>query len=669
MNLLRTSLFSVVSTATLLSACTPATSSLDEDGRYDVALTEAALARLDECEVNETLSFVNNAETTAATLKEHGVHGRAANNIEATRAGIDGTLGTADDVLFGDLIAVDDVPYVGPAAMEQLLSIGAVRCEGVSTPAEPGTCAPDEVLSFLNAPSTDVDALLAIDLHSRAAREIVAHRDGADATPGTADDQLFASMHEVDAVPQVGPVAIATLEAYGASHCSAADVVFSPQDYDDSHLARVVELIDGTQHSIDIAMYSYRDGGIQDALERAVDRGVTVRFLFQSTSDHRSSPAGTRSAALEDAGIEVRWVNKIQHHKFAIFDGPRNDLESARTGILASGSGNWSHSAATRFDENMVILEGDQKLNLLFQQEFDHLWTHSRDFVWNETIAPVSHFGITDDDIANADGSTAVFTSANFRTYESSTYGPTFAKDEGSAARDALIELIEGADESVYIASGHLRSRQITDAILAKAAEGIDVRVYLDGQEYTSAWYFGQESDDYEECLADASTDTQVANCHDDGLHFGYALHQAGVPLRYKYYAYRWDYTYADQMHHKYIVIDRDTVATGSYNFSNNAEFDTFENVAILDAGLYPELVNGFVDNFDTIWNTGAGTLDAQLDELENGTDRIDIVFEPKALTYDEITTLKSAIRAACPDVDSSEYRQNASSHWTCPRG
>ena len=71
--------------------------------------------------------------------------------------------------------------------------------------------------------------------------------------------------------------------------------------------------------------------------------------------------------------------------------------------------------------------------------------------------------------------------------------------------------------------------------------------------------------------------------CSELGNHFGTLLVKAGVPVRYKTYAYRWDYSYAPQMHDKYLIVDGETVATGSYNYSFTAEYDTFENVIVLD--------------------------------------------------------------------------------------
>ena len=58
-------------------------------------------------------------------------------------------------------------------------------------------------------------------------------------------------------------------------------------------------------------------------------------------------------------------------------------------------------------------------------------------------------------------------------------------------------------------------------------------------------------------------------------------------------------------MHHKYVIVDDARVLTGSYNFSSNAEVDSFENTVVFEAERYPELVDAFVDNFETLWVTG----------------------------------------------------------------
>lgn len=452
------------------------------------------------------------------------------------------------------------------------------------------------------------------------------------------------------------------------------EVFFSPYaDVADSHLEATVAAIDAATTSIDVAMYSFSYSGLMDALERAQQRGVSIRVITNDAAKHRKSPQGTRSAALEDMGIEVRWINKIQHHKYVLIDGPRADHSKAATTTLITGSGNWSWSAATKYDENTVLIQGDAALTLEFQKEFNLLWDNGRAVVWNEDIADIDHSPISESDIDGAPGAAeAVMTSDNFTTYESATYGPTFKLDADlGTVRDSLGHLIENADSSIWIATGHLRSRQITDAILKAVDENpsLDVRVLLDGQEYVGDWKHSQEEASFEECITEAAGDAEdLRDCRDKGLHFGWHLADAGVDLRYKHYSYRWHYATAKQMHHKYVIIDGETVASGSYNYSNNAEHDTMENVVIYEAADFPELVQAFEGNFDSIWPAGREHYAGLMNTIENTTADIPLVYDAMALSHAELGALKAAIRTHCPLVDDEEWRANAASATSCPR-
>jgi hypothetical protein len=71
------------------------------------------------------------------------------------------------------------------------------------------------VLDLLDDPATTLqvlDDLVPLDV--RAARNLVARRDGPDGVYGTADDQPFESIQDVDDVKYVGPSALDRLEAY-----------------------------------------------------------------------------------------------------------------------------------------------------------------------------------------------------------------------------------------------------------------------------------------------------------------------------------------------------------------------------------------------------------------------------------------------------------------------
>jgi len=462
----------------------------------------------------------------------------------------------------------------------------------------------------------------------------------------------------------------------GGSTAPSAKVIFSPTSTSTSHVAEVVKLIQGAQRSIDIAMYSLSDSRVFGALEQAVKapRNIKVRFIFHEAQEDRKNPAGTDSAKLEDKGIDVRYAtkSKVMHHKFMIVDGPRKDatgqvdLEAAKTATLVTGSGNWSGGAQTTYDENTLFLAGVPELALLYQQEFNRLWTYSHDFVWNsftfEPAATIDASVIPDDPLTGA-----LFTSANFKQNQ------TFTTIKGSyVVATAIAAELKKATQSIYIASGHMRSWPIYETLvqLKQQNPALDIKVYLDGQEYISQYYDNKEEQDLQACLTAAGSDSAAQlECRRSGRYFSYRLREAGIPLKFKYSCYRWDYHYAKQMHHKYIIIDNKKVLTGSYNLSDNAERGTLENVALLQGAPYAGLVQDFTSNFNTMWSTDAGgSLLAGLQSKVQNDAVIPLVFAPMALDWDQVTALRALIEQNCSSLFDADYKTNPQNHTTCPR-
>ncbi len=538
-------------------------------------------------------------------------------------------------------------------------------------------CIEQNILAWVNDITVDVEELKAQGVHTRASKRIVAHRDGADKVPGTEDDNTIDDLKELDDIKYVGPRALEQLTAAVEDRCTAVQVetIFSPQPSENSHTTRAVELIEGAQHSIDVAMYSFRDNKVRDALADAVGRGVIVRMIFQGALDDRRDPEGTASAAFEDRGIDVRYVNKIMHHKFLLVDGPTEDLADASTAWLLTGSANFSSSAATRYDENTVVIRGNQELALTFQREFNHLWDNSRNFDAGAGLEASPSLPIEDTDLIDDPNVEAVFTSANFKITQRSQ-GPTFTRVRGNQAiADRIVALIEGATDSIWIASGHLRSRPISEALIKKADENpqMDIRLYLDAQEYISDSKQNSQTADLEECLVEAEgSATRTEDCLTSGYYFSHdAKESEGIDVRFKWYSYRWHYRTAIQLHHKYLIIDGDTVISGSYNLSGNAEFDTIENTIVYTGAQYQGLVEDFQANFLSIWDTGIeeNLYETLMDEILNGTGDVPIVHsKAMALTWEQVRDYRSAVNQVCSDVNSAELRNNADRHFFCTR-
>ncbi|MEJ7600247.1 MAG: phospholipase D-like domain-containing protein [Kofleriaceae bacterium] len=537
------------------------------------------------------------------------------------------------------------------------------------------------VLAMVNDAGTTASSLKSgARVTTRVATNIVQHRDGADATFGTADDDRYDTLRELDGIPYVGPAALHALVDHARNLGFIRDgvrieVVFSPQPGDLSHNARIAQLIRGAQHSVDIAIYSYSDAAIASALTDATTRGVAVRFLFETAKDDKgvtdpTARAATKSGRLEAAGIDVRYVNKILHHKFAIIDGPRDVADRAASARLVSGSANWSSAAGTLYDENTFLIEHSAELAAAFQHEFDALWLGSRDFTGPAAAQGQSTVQITPAMVADEPGVGLLLTRANFTPTGSD--GTTWRVDDTKlAVSDQFVAAIARAESSIYIGSGHMRLRPLAEALIAKkqANPAIDIRVYLDQQEYISALGDTEQRAEVDACLAAATTPAAERGCLYNDFLFSKSLVDAGIELRFKSYAYRWDHTYAVQMHSKYMIVDGTELLSGSYNLSMNAEHNSFENALHVSGPALAPVVSAFQANFMTMWEIGRaqGLLATVRDQIATAAS-IPLVFPSMALTYAELDDLKSLILTNCPVADSDEYKSNPGAHKVCPR-
>lgn len=115
-------------------------------------------------------------------------------------------------VLGGILVAgCEAAESADPAAVDGLSSLVGSIAEG-STDAM-------GLLKLANAANTTVTLLdKTCRLDSRAAKGIVAHRDGPDGKGGTADDNPFDTIAELDAVPYVGTAALDAMLTYARAH-------------------------------------------------------------------------------------------------------------------------------------------------------------------------------------------------------------------------------------------------------------------------------------------------------------------------------------------------------------------------------------------------------------------------------------------------------------------
>jgi phosphatidylserine/phosphatidylglycerophosphate/cardiolipin synthase-like enzyme len=357
--------------------------------------------------------------------------------------------------------------------------------------------------------------------------------------------------------------------------------------------------------SVDVAVYSLGDKQVITALQDLGKKGLQIRLILnQPTGKCKIRAPGEPKAnnicdQFEDSGVDVRYVTPVMHHKIGIVDGGQSgSFDNAQ---LMTGSANWSHSAFAVYDEDWLRYEGDSDLVRDFQRDFNYLWDHAKDYP-GATIAAASQA------FQDGNGSKAFFTSANSsKNQAKGSFGWDSAKD--TVAKQVVAEF-DKAVTSIKVGHAHFRTPSIFDAVSRAHDRGVKVQIILDQQEFRPG--------------------SEFAN---DKLYFEEALAKKNVDVRYKVYSVKWSHTTAKQMHSKFSIVDDKTVLTGSYNWSDNAEDNTFENMVIVQE---PSIVKKYVDQFEVILNYRAGEYAGLISRLDQGVTAADCHMNAMTMTIDE---------------------------------
>ncbi len=148
------------------------------------------------------------------------------------------------------------------------------------------------------------------------------------------------------------------------------DILFSPQD---GIAARVVSLIRSAKESIYFMAFSFTSNDIGSAILDRAQAGVTVAGVMDA--EQVLANQGTEYDPFLQAGLNVRKDGNtgLMHHKVIIIDRR----------IVLTGSYNFTQSAESSNDENMVIID-NADIAALYLAEFQKVFNQARQTIQSQ---------------------------------------------------------------------------------------------------------------------------------------------------------------------------------------------------------------------------------------------------------------------------------------------
>jgi phosphatidylserine/phosphatidylglycerophosphate/cardiolipin synthase-like enzyme len=311
------------------------------------------------------------------------------------------------------------------------------------------------------------------------------------------------------------------------------------QDQAGTVAARFAGFIDRAKYSLDLAIYDFRlspalAGPVVAALTAAATRGVQVRLAYDAGKPAGATletfaalaadpaPVGTAQWVREHfdgTGVQTKAITapsgQLMHSKYIVRD------VGHRPAAVWTGSANWTDDAWSRQENNLLTIPS-QPLAVGYRADFDQLWAAGR----------ITGTGAGDAGTTTADGV---------------RLGWDFAPADGTGIDSYLVRQVTAARRRIVLASMVITSHPLLAALADAIDRGVDVSGAYDG---------GQMGP-----IARQWHDTDVL------AHWKLLTdHLVGKPSK--------PYTPTsvhDFMHSKILVADGH-LATGSYNFSANAQ-------------------------------------------------------------------------------------------------
>lgn len=306
--------------------------------------------------------------------------------------------------------------------------------------------------------------------------------------------------------------------------------------------------------SVDLAIYDFRlaDPAVAKtvvaAFSAAAARGVSVRIGYDAGKPAQAdaatfaaleadpAPVGTAQWVTEhfaDTGVQTKAISgghQLMHSKYLVRD------PGTRTASVWTGSTNFTDDAWTQQENNVITIDS-APMAAAYRTDFDQLWAAGAIAGTGENAAGTGTAGAGE-------------------------LGWDFCPGDGRAVNLALAARVSAAHQRLIVASMVLTSHEVLDALSKAIDRGVPVTGIYDG---------GQ---------MDPIVRGWQANPHDTAL---VATWQKVSQHLVAKHSVPYTPTSAHNFMHLKVLVSDDTLTTGSYNFSANAERNAENQIHLTD--------------------------------------------------------------------------------------
>lgn len=363
---------------------------------------------------------------------------------------------------------------------------------------------------------------------------------------------------------------------------------FRPYEPIEEH---IVAAIDAAKKTVKISVYQFEQQPVLDALRRAQKRGVKVQVVldrshvYTTGTSHEGGPRRPRPMVVElvKSGFDLLLLkgqgSGIMHNKFLLIDDE----------LLEGGSYNYTTQSETDHFENVYFTLDAGRVKL-YGRYWDYMRQNAEPVDMDKLEEILTRTSASEAEAAaeiegadieaskrkpDPDGRTSKFPAPPKDDQTPVSFnGETFARaifSPQGGIEDAIIRAVDAAKATIDIAMFSFYSKRIAEALLAAKKRGVAVRLVLDKSQASLSslddWFAWHE---FDMRLIVGPDDTRD-------------------PLYQK-------------MHNKFGVFDGKLVETGSFNYSPNAEQNSFENSNWFDA---PETAARYAAYFARIFARG----------------------------------------------------------------